>query len=82
MHRLLKAHYIHRFGGDIGPNGRETQAATAQSNMLFLTQAHRFASSSILLSFRVAFAQSVVGVPNIMGTLCANSAELQAMSMT
>ena len=58
----------------------ETQVRTTRSNILFLTQAQGVASSSISLSFRVAIAQSVVGVPNIMG--CTNLVELQAMSAT
>ena len=59
-----------------------TQVVAPQSNILFLTQAHGVANLSILLSLRVTIAQSVVGVPNMMGTWCANLAELQAMSAT
>ena len=59
-----------------------TQIFAAQSNVLFLTHAHGVANQSISLSLRVLIAQSDVGVPKIIGTWCANSAELQAMSAT
>ena len=53
-----------------------TQVVTAQSNVLFLTQAHGVANLSISLSLRVAITQSMVGVPNMMGTWCVNLVEL------
>ena len=45
-----------------------TQVVATQSNVLFLTQAHGVANLSISLSLRVTITQSMVGVPNIMGT--------------
>ena len=60
----------------------KTWVATAQSNVLFLTQAQGVTNMSISLSLRVAIAQSVVGVPSIIGTWCTNMVELQAMSAT
>ena len=55
-----------------------TKVVAAQSKVLFLTHAHGVANLSILLSLRVTIAQSVVGVPSIMGTWCANLVELWA----
>ena len=46
----------------------ETQVATARSKVFFLMQAQGVANMSISLSLRVAITQSMVGVPNMMGT--------------